>query len=273
MGNSSSQDGTNGSHHSRHEHGSRGHSARRSNSRGPASPTSPMSPVSPTSPVGSAGEYVDPLALAQHANLDATTALAASPTGDIQHLEHVLMSTHLEGGVVRDDGLSPPPFSAFPSGSSDAQHAAALTPTLDASSAVPPPPPAASDAISPQSKEQQLPNPFSHHQNAPPTTPATSSSSSSSSSRRHRTMNGLKPNTPADGSFQDQQASDRPVPVRRKSTLLLEGENEPEIDEDMDFNKLNIATGEPVGKPLSRAGSGDEIQLGDEEAAGKLLSI
>lgn len=56
-------------------------------------------------------------------------------------------------------------------------------------------------------------------------------------------------------------------PVRRQSTLLLQGEPEPDIDEDMDFNKLSIATGEPVGKPLSRAGSGEEIQLGDEEAS------
>lgn len=73
-------------------------------------------------------------------------------------------------------------------------------------------------------------------------------------------------------SSSDQQEN-RPAPLRRKSTLLLEGENEPDIDEDMDFNKLNIATGEPVGKPLSRAGSGDEIQLGDEEAARKYISM
>lgn len=63
------------------------------------------------------------------------------------------------------------------------------------------------------------------------------------------------------------QEGSRPGPLRRKSTLLLQGEVDPEFDEDMEFNKLNIATGEPVGKPLSRAGSGDEIQLGDEEAA------
>lgn len=63
------------------------------------------------------------------------------------------------------------------------------------------------------------------------------------------------------------QEGSRPGPLRRKSTLLLQGEVDPEFDEDMEFNKLNIATGEPVGKPLSRAGSGDEIQLGNEEAA------
>lgn len=73
---------------------------------------------------------------------------------------------------------------------------------------------------------------------------------------------------PGSGSANPSQSnSDRPMTLRRKSTLLLQGETDPECDEDMEFNKLNIATGEPVGKPLSRAGSGDEIQIGDEEAS------
>lgn len=59
---------------------------------------------------------------------------------------------------------------------------------------------------------------------------------------------------------------ERPAPLRRKSTLLLKGEHEPEVDEDMEFHRLNIQPGvQPTTtKPLSRAGSGDEIQLGDD---------
>lgn len=62
----------------------------------------------------------------------------------------------------------------------------------------------------------------------------------------------------------------RPAPLRRKSTLLLQGEHEPEIDEDMEFHKLNLAPGVQANpaKPLSRAGSGDEIQLGDNYSSG-----
>lgn len=68
----------------------------------------------------------------------------------------------------------------------------------------------------------------------------------------------------------------RPAPLRRKSTLLLQGEHEPEVDEDMEFHRLNLAPGvQPnTAKPLSRAGSGDEIQLGENypHAGGKLVS-
>lgn len=58
----------------------------------------------------------------------------------------------------------------------------------------------------------------------------------------------------------------RPTTLRRKSTLLLQGEHEPEVDEDMEFHKLNLQPGlQPnAAKPLSRAGSGDEIQIGEE---------
>lgn len=61
-------------------------------------------------------------------------------------------------------------------------------------------------------------------------------------------------------------SAERPAPIRRKSTLLLQGEHEPEVDEDMEFHKLNLQPGvQPnATKPLSRAGSGDEIQLGEE---------
>lgn len=66
-------------------------------------------------------------------------------------------------------------------------------------------------------------------------------------------------------------SADRPAPLRRKSTLLLQGEHEPEVDEDMEFHKLNLQPGAQPNatKPLSRAGSGDEIQLGDEYYSGK----
>lgn len=61
---------------------------------------------------------------------------------------------------------------------------------------------------------------------------------------------------------------ERPAPLRRKSTLLLQGEHEPEVDEDMEFHKLNLQPGaqQNATKPLSRAGSGDEIQLGEDNS-------
>lgn len=48
--------------------------------------------------------------------------------------------------------------------------------------------------------------------------------------------------------------------------MLLQGEQETEVDEDMEFHKLNLQPGvQPnPAKPLSRAGSGEEIQLGGE---------
>lgn len=68
-------------------------------------------------------------------------------------------------------------------------------------------------------------------------------------------------------------APTRPNYPQRKSTLLLQGEHEPEVDEDMEFHKLNLAPGAQANaaKPLSRAGSGDEIQLGDEYYNGKVV--
>lgn len=116
-----------------------------------------------------------------------------------------------------------------------------------------------------------------HADSVPPQHSSTnqhSSSSSSSTTSKPLAMSSNNPNSVqplVNSNAVQQQGEARPGPIRRKSTLLLdaevENENEPEIDEDMDFNKLNIATGEPVGKPVSRAGSGDEIQLGDEEAS------
>lgn len=72
---------------------------------------------------------------------------------------------------------------------------------------------------------------------------------------------------------QPQQQPQRPQYVRRTSTLLLQGEHEPEIDEDMEFHKLNLAPGAQVNpaKPLSRAGSGEEIQLGDDYNNGTVI--
>lgn len=69
----------------------------------------------------------------------------------------------------------------------------------------------------------------------------------------------------------DNNIPERPAPLRRKSTLLLQG------DIEQDMTPASGGTGASQGKngsnqgnhqtPLSRAGSGDEIQLGDDVTA------
>lgn len=108
--------------------------------------------------------------------------------------------------------------------------------------------PAAVSASGPPGSSSFQHNEFSHIENV--VTPATTAADAGSAAI----------------SAKESKKPERPAPLRRKSTLLLKGEHEPEVDEDMEFHRLNIQPGvQPTTtKPLSRAGSGDEIQLGDD---------
>lgn len=117
-------------------------------------------------------------------------------------------------------------------------------------------------------------NEFSHVENADEeankpvdakseTPAATTTSTTTPKSAVEKFKATMSTNSSSNSSASDME---RPVPVRRQSTLLLKGEHEPDVDEDMEFHKLNLQPGvqHSATKPLSRAGSGDEIQIGDE---------